>query len=67
VHEDIELLERHVLVGQVAGEAAHDETRRPLQVPPCREAIVAIDIGCGQGRLPVAIGMCQLRVRGCAS
>ena len=55
VHQDIELLERHVLVGQVAGEAAHDETRRPLQIPPCREAVVVTDVGCSQGRLLCAI------------
>ena len=40
MHEDVEFLERQILLGQVMGEAAHDETRRPLQISPGCQAIV---------------------------
>ena len=51
MHQNVELLERQIFVGQIVGEATHDETRRPLQIPPGREADVVTDVGCGQGRL----------------
>jgi hypothetical protein len=40
VHEDVELLERQVLLGQIVGEAPRDEARRPLEIPPRSKAVV---------------------------
>jgi hypothetical protein len=49
VHEDVELVKRQVMFGQVVGEAAHDQARRPLQIPPGRQAVVVTDVAYGQG------------------
>ena len=67
MHQDVELLERKVLLGQIVGEATHDETRRPLQIPPGREADVGTDGWCGQGRLLAVTWLRQPRLRGWAS
>ena len=67
MHQDIELFEGQVLLGQVVGEAAHDETRRPLQIPPGRKAFVVSDAAGNQVSLLSAIGLRQVRLRGWAS
>ena len=67
MHQDVELLERQVLFGQIVGEAAHDETRRPLQIPPGRKAVVVIYAACGQGSLLSGIGDASSQLRGWAS
>ena len=67
VHQDVELLERQSVFGQVVGEATHDETRRPLQIPPGREADVVSDVGVSAVASSRRCRLRQPRLRGWAS